>query len=123
MTYDRMAKWGSYDMYVFALCMNEAETHDHLVFYYQFSTAVWDSLKNMMNMQIMACKWNETITYIADKPCNNNIWSIIRRLSFIRALGVAAHTPANFDVAHQVAPPRCSWIDKLVNLQREFGSE
>ncbi|PWA39711.1 reverse transcriptase zinc-binding domain-containing protein [Artemisia annua] len=73
-------------MSVCALCMKDDETHDHLFFYCQLSSAIWNSLKTLMNKQMVDCKWNETINNFAEKPCNNSIWSIVRRLCLAAAV-------------------------------------
>ena len=86
MTHDRIAKWGNYNMNVCALCLNEEESHKHLFFNCPFSKDVWDKLKSMMNVQILSNDWNEIIKEMADKPCNNSIWSIVRRLCIAAAV-------------------------------------
>ncbi|PWA52362.1 Phytosulfokine [Artemisia annua] len=39
-----------------------------------------------MSLNVVSCNWNETINSIADKPCNNSIWSIVRRLCLAAAV-------------------------------------
>ncbi|GJX79146.1 RNA-directed DNA polymerase, eukaryota, reverse transcriptase zinc-binding domain protein [Tanacetum coccineum] len=80
MTCDRMAKWGSYDMHVCALCKGHAESHDHLFFNCPFSQAIWKELKMLMQFQGNANVWGDIIDELADKPNNSIIWSIVRRL-------------------------------------------
>ena len=73
-------------MSVCALCMNADESHDHLFFKCQFSSAVWSKLQSLINEQKDDCAWNETVMKFAEKPCNNSIWSIVRRLCLAAAV-------------------------------------
>ncbi|GKA48635.1 RNA-directed DNA polymerase, eukaryota, reverse transcriptase zinc-binding domain protein [Tanacetum coccineum] len=86
MTCDRMAKWGSYDMTVCALCKNNAESHDHLFFNCPFSMALWKKLKTQMQFQSNATVWNDIVTELAVKPNKSSIWSIVRRLCLAGAI-------------------------------------
>ncbi|GJS26999.1 RNA-directed DNA polymerase, eukaryota, reverse transcriptase zinc-binding domain protein [Tanacetum coccineum] len=80
MTCDRMAKWGSYDMTVCALCKNNVESQDHLFFNCPFSKALRKKLKTLMQFQSNATVWNDIVTELAVKPNKSSIWSIVRRL-------------------------------------------
>ncbi|GJW24117.1 reverse transcriptase zinc-binding domain-containing protein [Tanacetum coccineum] len=83
MTCDRMAKWGSYNMTVCALCKRNDESHDHLFFNCKFSNDIWKQLKSMMQVQSNAKEWEDIINDLAEMPNKNNIWSIIRRLCLV----------------------------------------
>lgn len=105
MTCDRMAKWGSYDMNACSLGMNGAESHDHLFFRCPYSVAVWGSLKANMRVEIAANGWNDIISDITYRPCGNNIWTIVRRLS----LAVAVYCLWR-ERNHMICrDERCSW--------------
>ncbi|GJZ75391.1 hypothetical protein Tco_0639856 [Tanacetum coccineum] len=75
-------KNGIYDMMVCGLCMMNEESHDHLLFQYAYSKAIWLNLQGKMNCTINTQSWKDIVDLIAEKPCLNSIWSIIRRLSF-----------------------------------------
>ncbi|GJU04828.1 RNA-directed DNA polymerase, eukaryota, reverse transcriptase zinc-binding domain protein [Tanacetum coccineum] len=80
LTQDRLKMWGSYDMMVCGLCMMDEESHNHLFFQCEYSKAIWKKLQLMMGSNISSQCWKDTVEFMSNKPCFNNIWSIIRRL-------------------------------------------
>nr|GEU31677.1 hypothetical protein [Tanacetum cinerariifolium] len=88
MTWDRITKWGSYDMNVCTLCKENDESHDHLFFKCNFSQTILRTLKPLMQFKSNANKWNNIIEELVEKPNNNSIWSIVRRLCLDGAVGV-----------------------------------
>ncbi|GJS13391.1 RNA-directed DNA polymerase, eukaryota, reverse transcriptase zinc-binding domain protein [Tanacetum coccineum] len=80
LTHDRLKKWGSYDMMVCGLCMRCEESHDHLFFQCEYSKAILSKIQTKMACVFDAHSWKDMVGILADKPCFNNIWSIIRRL-------------------------------------------
>ncbi|GJY15597.1 putative nucleotidyltransferase, ribonuclease H [Tanacetum coccineum] len=83
--HNKEVKWGKlvcYDMMVCGLCMMNEESHDHLLFQCAYSKAIWLNLQGKMNCTINTQSWKDIVDLIAEKPCLNSIWSIIRRLSF-----------------------------------------
>ncbi|GJZ40348.1 reverse transcriptase zinc-binding domain-containing protein [Tanacetum coccineum] len=87
LTHDRMRRWGNYDMMVCGLCMRDEESHDHLFFNCEYSKAVWTKLQNLMKYSVYDQRWDGIVSSLAEKPCINNIWSVIRRL----CLGAAVY--------------------------------
>ncbi|GJW23077.1 reverse transcriptase domain-containing protein [Tanacetum coccineum] len=79
-------KWGCYDMMTCGLCMRCEESHDHLFFQYEYSKTLWSMLQTKIDCLIDAHSWKDIVGILADKPCLNNIWSIIRRLSLGAAI-------------------------------------
>ncbi|GJR61917.1 RNA-directed DNA polymerase, eukaryota, reverse transcriptase zinc-binding domain protein [Tanacetum coccineum] len=84
LTHDRLKKWGCYDMMACGLYMRCEESHDHLFFQCEYSKALWSMLQIKMACLIDAYSWKDIVGILADKPCLNNIWSIIRRLSLVK---------------------------------------
>lgn len=76
LTHDGMAKWGSYDLSVCALCME----YNHLFFQCKYAAAIWEDLKLLMQTRIVSTDWNSIVYEMADNPCGNSIWSVVRRL-------------------------------------------
>nr|GEV31126.1 hypothetical protein [Tanacetum cinerariifolium] len=86
MTWDRITKWGSYDMNVCTLCKENDESHDHLFFKCNFSQTILRKLKPLMQFKSNADKWNNIIEELAKNPNNNSIWSTVRRLCLAGAV-------------------------------------
>ncbi|GKB89360.1 reverse transcriptase zinc-binding domain-containing protein, partial [Tanacetum coccineum] len=87
LTHVRMRKWGSFNMMVCGLCMRCEESHDHLFFECEYSKAIWTKLQSLMACSINDHRWDDIVRSIAEKPCLNSIWSVIRRL----CLGAAVY--------------------------------
>nr|GEY17052.1 haloacid dehalogenase-like hydrolase domain-containing protein At2g33255 [Tanacetum cinerariifolium] len=103
MTWDKIAKWGSYDMNACTLCKENDESHDHLFFKCNFSQTIWRKLKPLMQFKSNADKWNDIIEELAEKPNNNSIWSIVRRLCLAVRLGLMGLNVKNSMAVQQAA--------------------
>ncbi|GJT18227.1 RNA-directed DNA polymerase, eukaryota, reverse transcriptase zinc-binding domain protein [Tanacetum coccineum] len=117
MTCDRMTKWGSYDVNLCTLCKGNSESHDHLFFNCEFSGAIWEVVKEMMQFQSGATNWVEIIDELADKQNGNSIWSIVRRLC-LAVIVYAIWRERNSRIFRKEA---CSWevvLEKICETVR-----
>ena len=80
LTHDRIKKWGCYDLMVCSLYKQDSESHDLLFFKCKFSQVIWKHMHNMMDYPVHEVEWCRIINNLAEKPCSNIIWSVIRRL-------------------------------------------
>ncbi|GKF50553.1 hypothetical protein Tco_0147020, partial [Tanacetum coccineum] len=64
----------------------EVSAHDHVIWKWIFSMAIWKELKILMQFQSNANVWGDIIDELAKKLNNNSIWSIVRRLCLSSAV-------------------------------------
>nr|GEU69171.1 RNA-directed DNA polymerase, eukaryota, reverse transcriptase zinc-binding domain protein [Tanacetum cinerariifolium] len=105
MTWDKIAKWGSYDMNVCILCKENDKSHDHLFFKCNFSQTIWRKLKPLMQFKSNADKWNDIIEELTEKHNNDSIWSIVRRLCLAGAVYAIWRERINMIFRDE----QCSW--------------
>ncbi|GKB68965.1 hypothetical protein Tco_0930377 [Tanacetum coccineum] len=75
LTQDKMRSSGTYDM----IMQSDSESHGHLFFKCEISRQDWLQVQKMMRIAVRTTNLNETTDELAQEPCVNNIWSLIRR--------------------------------------------
>ncbi|GJS94192.1 RNA-directed DNA polymerase, eukaryota, reverse transcriptase zinc-binding domain protein, partial [Tanacetum coccineum] len=80
LTQDRIKKWGSFDMMACSLCKSDEGLHNNLFFQCNFFKRIWEKIQELMDCHILKVEWLSIVETLAMKPCQNKIWSIVRRL-------------------------------------------
>ncbi|PWA61793.1 reverse transcriptase zinc-binding domain-containing protein [Artemisia annua] len=76
-----MIKWGMYNVNRCPLCLSENEDLQHLFFKCSFSTAVWDKVRDMAEIECDNRNWNELLKFLADSCVHKSIVWVVKRLT------------------------------------------
>ena len=79
-TQDRLMKWNNDTNMKCPLCKRVNDSHNHLFFECEFSSNVWEKLKDKMEIMWMSNSWCDVIEQYANDPCNNSIGSVLKRI-------------------------------------------
>ncbi|PWA89784.1 RNA-directed DNA polymerase, eukaryota, Reverse transcriptase zinc-binding domain protein [Artemisia annua] len=79
-TQDRVMKWNNDPNMKCPPCNMVNDSHSHLFFECEFSKEIWTVLKAKMEINWMSNSWDTLIEQYANKPCNNSIGSVLRRI-------------------------------------------
>ena len=74
-------KWNSNQDMRCPLCEKVNDSHKHLFFYCEISKEVWKNLMEKLEEIGMPILWEDIIEYYSERPCNNSIGSVMRRIS------------------------------------------
>nr|GEU33226.1 hypothetical protein [Tanacetum cinerariifolium] len=78
-TQDKLSKWYPGKDWKCPLCKQVEDSHKHLFFECVYSKTVWKEVQSMANFADIK-KMEDCMTKLANLPCKNSIWSIVRRL-------------------------------------------
>ncbi|GJV33899.1 RNA-directed DNA polymerase, eukaryota, reverse transcriptase zinc-binding domain protein [Tanacetum coccineum] len=79
-TQDRIEVWQGYNDVKCSLCGVEPESHDHLFFDCCFSLKIWHQFRDLVKLDSAPNALSVLIPYIAGRPINRSIWSILQIL-------------------------------------------
>ncbi|GKD43866.1 reverse transcriptase zinc-binding domain-containing protein [Tanacetum coccineum] len=80
-TQDRIAAWKPNDVMQCGFCKKCLDSVEHLFFSCAYPKNVWRELQNLLNVNLYF-NWRNCVEEPKRLPNNNNIWSIVRRLTF-----------------------------------------
>ncbi|XP_035834035.1 uncharacterized protein LOC118482599 [Helianthus annuus] len=80
LTQDRMLSWGWDGDLSCVFCKRCPDSHDHLFFSCEYSSAVWRRVRRQARMEEAPCLWQEFIVFAEKMKKGKSIWDIIRRL-------------------------------------------
>ncbi|GKC15340.1 RNA-directed DNA polymerase, eukaryota, reverse transcriptase zinc-binding domain protein [Tanacetum coccineum] len=80
-TQDRVAVWNSNNNMKCPLCNKTNDSHTHLFFECEYSDMIWKALSGKMKVDNIPSNWSAIIDHYANSPCNNSIWSVVRRIA------------------------------------------
>lgn len=80
-TQDMLMKWNNNQNMNCPLCDLVNDSHNQLFFDCEFSKEIWDSLMDKLEERRMPFIWEDIIEYFSDRPCNNSIGSVMRRIT------------------------------------------
>ncbi|GJX28615.1 putative RNA-directed DNA polymerase [Tanacetum coccineum] len=79
-TQDRLEVWQEVNDIKCSLCGVEPESHDHLFFDCCFSLEIWHQFRDLVKLDSAPNALSVLVPYIAGRPINRSIWSILQRL-------------------------------------------
>nr|GEV66261.1 hypothetical protein [Tanacetum cinerariifolium] len=85
-TQDRVAVWNLNNNMKCPLCNKTNDSHTHLFFECGYSDMIWKALSGKMKVDNMPSSWSAIIDHYANSPCNNSIWSVVRRIVLATAV-------------------------------------
>ena len=81
-TQDRVMKWQPRKQMHCALCGQGMDSHEHLFFSFQYSSQVWDIIKNDAKISLGSIAWKDVIELMIKQPNISSNWVVINKLIF-----------------------------------------
>ena len=79
-TQDRISRWLNVQDMSCPFCKQCKDSHSHLFFTCVFARRLWERLKQMARVDDISNIWPQIVSFMANMPANNSIWSVIQRL-------------------------------------------
>lgn len=86
MTQDRILKWNLLLVEKCTFCKLECDSRDHLFFECTFTTAIWDKLKVLVELDGCNSCWSDILQDVISRKPNGTIISILQRLVIAAAV-------------------------------------